>query len=914
MAALTANSTSTRRAPMQYLAAQALMAGFAATVLFTVSNARFLIDYGSEALPYAYVAIAIVTPLISLGFAKLQQRWPLPKLLPATIGVFAALFLIGWVLLTLTTSREMSFVLLVADQVIFGFMIMVINLQATRLFNLQEMKTQMPLVIASMTISAIAGGLLVPLLTRFLPDVSYLLLLGMLVLLLMIGLSITTTRAFAEQFAQTKAEQKAEGKSIRQLLAKQFIRRIFIYQLFSALGTYLVVFLFAVAADRAFDSAEALANFFGSYIAGMTFAILLFLIFGSGRLLKRFGLSFGLMANPIAVLVMVTIMLVFDLGGGTIGLLFGIVIVARVFDAVFSAGTTDPSIKAMYQALPDKERTSVLTAVEGIAVPAARGITGVLLIVFATVPSLNDTHILMLTLVACLIWVATGWLVYSDYAGALVKTLNKRALSEADMTLDDESTLTVVQRMLGSADIQQVRLGLDMLVRANHPTLPTRLIGLLETDSTDIRTEALNRIEQQHLTAALPSVRALLANEPDSNVRGAALRAISALDEEHAIETVTPYLDDGLSETSIGALVGLLRYGGIPGVLLAGNQLQDLEESDSVNERLIVARVIGEVGVDNFYQPLLNLLQDNDLTVRRAALDAAASVHHPRLLPYVIDNLSNPLSRSAAMSALQATGDRLLPTVATALAGESEHDEEDVIRMVRVCGQIKGERALDTLKPHVNHPDDNVQFAVLSALNLCDYRATDSAEIDHINMTLRGEIEHALRTLVVEQVLGDDESFATIQRSLNYEFDLARKRVFLLLSFLYDAQAILRAQERLILGSSAEQAVAFETLDVLLTNEQKGMVLPLVDGSLSAEQRITQLSKLFKLPQRNVVDWLRDIIADPDAIWTHGWTRASAIHAAAILHLTELLPEVHAASSVKEHPIPETAMWALNQL
>ena len=88
-------------------------------------------------------------------------------------------------------------------------------------------------------------------------------------------------------------------------------------------------------------------------------------------------------------------------------------------------------------------------------------------------------------------------------------------------------------------------------------------------------------------------------------------------------------------------MVGLLRYGGISGVLAAGIPLTFLVDDIEPAERAFAARIIGEVGINNFYQPLLALLSDEDVQVRLAALAAAGQVGHARLLPLVINNLAD---------------------------------------------------------------------------------------------------------------------------------------------------------------------------------------------------------------------------------------------------------------------------------
>ena len=94
--------------------------------------------------------------------------------------------------------------------------------------------------------------------------------------------------------------------------------------------------------------------------------------------------------------------------------------------------------------------------------------------------------------------------------------------------------------------------------------------------------------------------------------------------------------------------------------------------------RRLAAQVIGEVGVEQFYQPLQALLQDEDVSVRRDALIATSQVRHPDLLPLVMLNLANRGTRSATMTALTAYGEAVLPYVSQALDAETVGNRREI--------------------------------------------------------------------------------------------------------------------------------------------------------------------------------------------------------------------------------------------
>ncbi len=902
--------------PLPYLIGQAFFSGFAMAALYATANTLFLVDYGSERLPYVYIVTALVVSPVSYGYAELQKRWTLSKLSFVTMFAFVVLFLAARFSLALPGVRWMSFALMVGFTLMVLMSAIVLGAQASRLFDVRQMKRLFPLVLSGQTLAIIASGLTVSLLVRLLGDTTDLLFVVSGSLLISVVFLVAAVRAFPEKLTRPQAERKRAGKSLPQLLRKRYVALVFVYQLLSSLGSQLIDYVTVNQADQTFDTPEAFASFFGNFMAAGTLLTLLFLLLLAGRLLNRFGLRFGLSINPGAVTLTVIAMLAVGVVlGPAASLFFWLAVSARIVDFVLSMGTTNTAVKATYQALPDDERITVQTAVDGIGSPIASGIAGASLLLFDAVPGLTLLHVLFYTIVVCGLWTAAGFIVYRNYANALLKTLGHRALNAADLTLEDGSSLVVIENLLQSPKIGEVCLALDVLEKAEHHSLDARLLALVEHPLPEIRIEALKRIRECGVQAALPVVDACLQSATSPAVQGAALRALCALRESDGVDQVSPYLDAPKPEVRLGAAVGLLRYGGIPGVLTAGERLTALARSADATERAFAAGVIGEVGVRNFYQPLLPLLQDEDFDVRQAGLIAASKVNHPRSLPLIIQNMTHRSLRSAAMLALVASGEALLPLVADALAGDALYQEEDVVRLVRACGQIKGARVIALLKSHIDHPDDDVQFQVLSALNLCGYRA-ETGDIAEIERVLKDEVKHGLRVLLSKQDIGKDEGLDPLHRALDHEFDQVRKRAFLLLSFIHNARAILRAAEQLTFASSREKALALETLDVTLPGEQKALVFPLADPKMTLDQRAQHLGDLFSLPRRERGDRLNEIITDPEGVWTQGWTRSCAIYAVAKIKLGDqvFLDAVEGALAITEHPVRETAAWALHTL
>ena len=97
--------------------------------------------------------------------------------------------------------------------------------------------------------------------------------------------------------------------------------------------------------------------------------------------MRRFGLRLGLLLNPAVVAAVLAVMAVVVAAPGAASYgLFALAGVLRIADIATTDGTTRTSINAAYQIVPVEERLAVQAVVEGIGVPVAIGVTGVLLL------------------------------------------------------------------------------------------------------------------------------------------------------------------------------------------------------------------------------------------------------------------------------------------------------------------------------------------------------------------------------------------------------------------------------------------------------------------------------------------------------------------------------------------------------
>ena len=128
-------------------------------------------------------------------------------------------------------------------------------------------------------------------------------------------------------------------------------------------------------------------------------------------------------------------------------------------------------------------------------------------------------------------------------------------------------------------------------------------------------------------------------------------------------------------------------------------------------------------------------------------------------------------------------------------------------------------------------PDKNVRQSVLEALIYQGYQA-DSETAAGIREALRTLADDVVWDLSACRDLDGHEASQEVCAEIDEELRESRERFFLLLSLLYDPQTVQLVRENLNQSTPENRVYALEIFDMLLDEELRRLVLPLVeDGS-----------------------------------------------------------------------------------
>ncbi|UCC86755.1 MAG: cyclic nucleotide-binding domain-containing protein [Anaerolineales bacterium] len=877
----------------------------------TAAFALFLVEFDAQTLPFVYIANAVVVSLITFAYLKLGEHLSFSKLLVFNLGFLLLLISAFRLGLALTGAGWLVFSLPILFQVLVNFGNIEFWTLAGRVLNVRQGKRLFGLVGAGMWVAIVITGFLMPPLVALFGTANLLLLaagavMGALVLLLSI------TRTFADHLSAPAPSRSTQARSSSaDLLKSRYVILMFALVIIAWVGFFFLDNLFYGRAAAQYPDEVQLASFLGIFLAILGIVTLFSNTFLAGRVINHYGLRVSIMVLPVILLVGVAAMAVIGSVPGVVTLLFWTTVLARLLEMALRFSIDRSAFTILYQPLPAHQRGRAQTMAEGIFQPLANGLAGLALLALNVFFPSGTVQLIYALFFIVIAWVVVAALLARGYPAMLMKALTRRRLGDAQLSLADGSSLVVLQEGLRSQHPGVVIYSLNLLEEIQHASLPAFLGELLAHPAPEVRKDALQRIERLEVSTALEAVRQRVAQEPCVDVRGTALYTLAALGEAEVFEEVSGYLEDPEPQLRRGALVGLLRSGGIEGVLAAGHKLLQMCDSAQPAERVLAAQVLQEVGVRSFHQPLTRLLGDDDLQVRRAALLAAGQLKSARLWSLVLAQLGSPKTWAAATAALVAGGQSALPAIGAALTMQGQ-DREMLTRLTHVCGRIGGDGAIALLKDKIDFPDQEVRTQILHALGRCGYRVSSEQETSLVERQIEAEAAQVTWTLAAWIEIGQDEATSLLREALAAKLEQSRARIFYLLSFIYDAELVLRARDNLTRASSEKKAYALEVIDILVSKELKRILLPLL-GDLSPHQRLQDLSAVYPQAKLTSDQRLKEIIVAPDG-QLDTWTRAVALYTVGLASAVHLQEAVVASLSAPDSLVRETSVWALARL
>lgn len=834
----------------------------------TTRDTLFLSRVDLEYLPLNYVLVAILVSLGAYAYGRIADHYRRDRLIQFALAGFSCVTFGMWALIRLRPEPWVYGLLYVLVELIGALTIIQFWTLATDVFSGRQGKRLFGVIGAGAVLANILCGVGI---SRLVPRIgAENLLLGVVALHLLCVLLVRWIGSYSP--AELAAAVTPKGPKKKPLKLSPHLVSLGAMVVISFLTITVVDYQFKVLIRVSFPHEQAMAAYFGDFylVTGIVASAVQLLL--TSRLLERAGVIVALSILPVSLLVGAGLVIAIPLVTPLIA-----ASVIRGAENVVRYTVHDSSMQLLYAPLPAQGRGRAKAFIDGVLKPLSIGVAGLSLWGLSQhiAPGPLVTQLAWADLGLVAAWLAVlGFGVRPKYLQALVETLRARRMDFASRWTPvlDETTHQVLQARLRSEDASEVLDALELLWTVEGDFLK-ELTTLCAHPSEAVQVQTLSLLGATGRLDASPLLRNAMISQ-SAAVRAAAVRGFCALGKDRSIFEARGFLNDPNAHVRAAAIASLIEYGGLDGILIAADGLKKLLGSAIAEERRHGAWVLKQIHLHSFFQPLLPLLQDPDPQVQVAAVQAAATMKSPALLPALIYKLADPATSAATVEALSAYGESASPLLFKVLANRSE-DIHIRRQLPRVLEQLGTEDALSHMLTLLNTKDELLRLALARA---CARLRVKHPDLSCPEAPLQQALQDSLRRAYELTALIQDLQLPPrhlLPDAIGQRLRLLLELLFLLLLVRHPRRELQLAMSNLGSDHKLVRSNAIEVTDQLLSRDVARLLLPLLEQEDSAALRAGR--EHFGLPPRS-----HDHCVQRALDQAHPWTVACALH-----HLSE---------------------------
>ena len=345
----------------------------------------------------------------------------------------------------------------------------------------------------------------------------------------------------------------------------------------------------------------------------------------------------------------------------------------KALEMMGSYSLNSTGFQLLYNPMPEGVRGSVRAVIDGAVKKLGAAVGGLMLLALGALLVEREMLLLVMALgAALLLWIA---LLRPLYLVALEQKLGDRGLSVLPVIDPTErSTRQQMIRALHADDGKTTLAAISVLSELEDFDFSRHIAALIAHPAEAVRLKAISLVRQSPSPAYVPFLVSVIRDRARHH-KAQAARALVLVDPSAARQVLEPILrappsmdEPGLTSAAIAAFLS----GGTPDdmdpvVRLARGALESMiadAPERSLNERRSLAQLLGILGPGPYAQHLADLIEDSNVTVRSAAIDASALAPDARLPEFLIRELGNRDMQRPVRKALSVYGDAVVPMLA----------------------------------------------------------------------------------------------------------------------------------------------------------------------------------------------------------------------------------------------------------
>ena len=625
----------------------------------TARDTFFLSRFDPAYLPHMMIITAVMIGITIAIMTKLSAKIPIVPQIIGTFGIGAASFIVIQLLL----AEWIYPVLYIWFEVIGTVMMIQFWMLTGSAFTAREAKRLFSLVasgaaIANTMFGFSMGSLVDAFGTNFLLPATSVFIGFAIVAAIFAGRFLETESSAPSKSAKPKKEVKTKGG----MLASPYLKVMTLTIALAAVVGALVDYQMKIIVSENLNESE-MAALFGTLYGTIGFLSIFLQFFVTGRFLSKFGVLWGLMFLPAALL----------LGSGMV-LLAPVVlsgVLAKAGDSIFRFTIHDTSSQLLWLPVSPQEKSKAKPFVDGTIKNGAAGLAGLLIIGLSFF--VDDVRLLSIPSVVMLVaWLVANFKLKTGYVTELRKAIEKRRLDFEELEIDvtDPVIVETIRKTLTEGDDHQKLFALDTM--QDLPLVPWKsdILELFESGSPMLKGKILV-MTSKHPDIIPDEVITPLIDHEDESLSARAMISCGIRQNASTAGQLVELLSESSKERKAAAAASLILMEDTSSTQANETINKMLFDKDD-DTQLAALSSVGHISDILSDEGLAKLLKDDSPDVRSRAAQLAEERSDKSLISPLVRNLDDPLTLPAARRALKSFDES---TVAEKL-GDVLNDEE----------------------------------------------------------------------------------------------------------------------------------------------------------------------------------------------------------------------------------------------
>lgn len=853
------------------------MGAFLATFSVGAQTQFLALADGSQKLPEAFVLSGIFGLFATLTYNFLQNRIPfrlLAILSLITITIIAAFIEFGheYVAMDDRYLRFFSYAQIAPFTLV---VLLVFWGTFNRLFNVKQSKRLLGSVDQGALLASLISFFTIPILLDYIvvKDLFTISLFGIIIFTI---LFIVLSSRFADESWSLKSEKQFNQKlSTVSFFKNKYVLFLSLFIIASMVALTFVDYSFLNASTQFFSDKgpDALPKFLSYFEATVVIFSFLFQTFAADRVIADYGLKTSVLVNPILIGIFTVVALAIGLSFGytpdssSFIIFFIMIAMSKLFVLSVKESLDEPSFKLYLLPIETNIKIDVQTKLEGVVTGFATLVAGALILGIQKFSLVDLIYMTVFAIPLIVGWYFVAGKLYGIYRETLQTTLIKNK-AKVDHKIDREYTVDkVLEKEINSTAEDKVIYGLKLMEKLEPTLFENAVIRLTESEYTKVKSFAVEKIQELGIdkeTIKNPEIRNLA-----KSAQGEA--------EDSDLLSISP------------------------------DKLMKLSKSVKPADRILAAKLLRKLISQRTIFILLELLRDVSVQVRHEALITARKVKRPETWSVLVELLSSPTYGHDAAAALIEAGPAALPVLEASFHKSGQTDLV-MLRIVQIMGRIGGDEALALLWKKADYPDKRIVKQILYSLRYINYRAT-GRQAQEVTELLETELGKTIWNLAALSELPDEAEYALLRDAIREEIRSNFDHITMLLSILYDPEAVQLVRENIESGDPNGVAYALELMDLFVEKDLKPKLFPLFDD-IPVEQKLEQLQIYFPRESYNPIQVINYIL-NRDFNMNNRWTKVCAVYVSAYLKDFRVSRGLIAQMFNQDKMLQETAAWVI---